>query len=385
MVKKVGELPQNKCLLCNQEFKNSRGRNTHLRFKHPKISVEEYYYMFYPQYCKVCKKLIPFKGEKYFQYIYCSKKCLAKNFSKLIPVNKGDKKYKEDFLLDILKEIHKKYNGYVTQRLVRYDGRVGHQIYHTYFGSFIKACELAGVPNLGVGTQKKYFKETIIEGIKETYKKTKTKISYDLLFKHTILTKGAVLTYFNSLGEACEKSGVPYYLEIKQKGKVRRNREKILIDTLERRPYNFKNAAFHRLDVGDYKSADNFNGVVFERKSISDLKSTMSGGYNTKRFGREMERARKNGWYVIIIIDGSEEDFFSKKPYGRATNNGLFHNIKGFGSVYADVCQFFFTGSRKESMNIVQDYLNCFPSDIVNLDLQDMYSIPLDEQGNKIF
>jgi len=52
-----------KCLICNKIFKNSKGRNTHIRFKHPEISIEKYYYKYYPRYCKRCNKLIPFKGE----------------------------------------------------------------------------------------------------------------------------------------------------------------------------------------------------------------------------------------------------------------------------------------------------------------------------------
>ena len=361
-----------KCKICNHISKNSRGRNTHLRFKHPEITVGEYYEKYYSRFCKVCNELIKFKGEKYEQTIYCSKKCLIKDFSNHTPKNKGTQKYKKDFLLNLLRDLHKKYKGYITQKLVNENLDIKYQTYHNYFGSFINACELAGVPNLGKQGPRKHFKEDVIKIIKNIYDETQQKISYELIFKNSRLTKRAILQFYNSLGELCSENNIPYNLEDKQGNDIPTNMVSFIVDVREKRPYKFRFSVYDKLDVGDYRSKDFFNGVVFERKSIKDLKSTMSGGTNTKRFGKEMERARKNEWYVVIVIDGTKEDFFKSRTYGRVNNNSIYHNIKKFGSVYADVCQFVFTGSRRDSMKLIEFMFNWYPQDLLQINIQDL-------------
>jgi len=360
------------CKLCGHISKNSRGRNTHLRFKHPEISVGEYYEKYYPNYCKVCGELIKFKGEKYEQYVFCSKKCMIKEFKENPVSNGAKKKYKEDFLINILKELHKKYKGYVTQKMVKEDGRVSYQILHDYFGSFTNACKLAEVPNLGKYNPRKHFKGDVVEKVKKIYKKTNTKISWKVVLSNSNLTKQSVLQFFNSLGQLCSENNIPYCLEDKMPNDECNEILTILIDNREKKPYKFNSFEYATLNVGDYRSKNLFNGVVFERKSVNDLKSTMSGGYNTKRFSREMDRARKDNLYVLIIIDGYKEDFYKRLPYGRNTNNGIYHLIKMFGSVYADVCQFVFTGSRNNSISIISFFQNLTPKDLRSIDVQEM-------------
>ena len=373
---------QHKCKICGKEFKNSRGRNIHIRFKHPEISIEEYYYKYYPRHCKVCKKLISFKGEKYLQSVYCSMKCMSKDFSerKDFKTFNVKKKYKKDFLLQQLKNLHIKYKGYVTQQMVKENTELSFQLYHSYFGSFTEACKLANVPNLGQHNSRKHFKKDVIKKIKETFEKTKIKINWKLLFKHTDLTKQSVYQFFSSLGDACEEANVPYHLEDKIKGKQINNMLKIIIDSNEKKPYNFKNCVFKRLNFGDYKSANFYNGVVFERKSKNDLKSTMSGGKSTKRFAKVMERARDKNAYVLIIIDCTKDDFFSTPTYGRMSNRAIYHNIKKFGSIYADICQFVFTGSRSNSKKIIEFCFNWRPIDLININFQDLMGSCDDKQ-----
>ena len=370
MEKEKYTIDQHKCKICGKEFKNSKGRNTHIRFKHPEITIGQYYQKYYPRYCKVCNKLLEFKGSLYLQYIFCSQKCLSKDFSTREGFNKGIQKYKTEFLLEILKELHKKYKGYVTQRMVKEDGRVCYQTYHDYFGSFTEACKQAEVPNLGQHNPRKHFKEDIIKKVQKLYEDKKEKISFDLIERNTNISKQAIYQFFKSIGELCDVANVPYFMEDKLVGKPVNNMLKIIIDSNEKKPYNFKNSVFQRLNVGDYKSAELYKGVVFERKSIGDLKSTMSGGSNTKRFGREMNRAREDECYVLIIIDGTKEDFFSRNPYGRMTNKAIYHNIKLFGSIYADVCQFVFTGSRARSKSVVTFCAYLRPEDLIYVDYQ---------------
>jgi ERCC4-type nuclease len=60
------------------------------------------------------------------------------------------------------------------------------------------------------------------------------------------------------------------------------------------------------LEVGDYGCIlkDEYEiPVYFERKSISDLFSTLSSGYT--RFKKEIIRAKENKLLLVIIIEGS--------------------------------------------------------------------------------
>lgn len=301
---------QNKCKICNLIFKNSRGRNTHIKFKHPEKSIGEYYYEYYPRYCKACKQLISFKGEKYLEKIVCNANCLSEYFKGKPAYNKGERKYQKEYLLNILKELHTKYGGVITQRIVNLDGRLSHQIYHKYFGTFTEACKKAGVP---------YF--------------SNEQFAFEKIMDTSPLT--------------------------------------MITDTREKLPYKFKNFIREKLDVGDYKIKElNINTVV-ERKELADLKGCL--GYNWDRFCREMDRAREKKLYVVILVDASFNDFMTKHHFGKMSNQWLFHQLKSFTCLYGDVCQFLFSGGRRYSRKIVFQLCSFPPEMLIGADLQSIY------------
>ena len=86
---------------------------------------------------------------------------------------------------------------------------------------------------------------------------------------------------------------------------------KILIDTREQLPLIFDNkniegVEFMKLEVGDYgcRFKDGSTpSIFFERKSISDLCSTLTSGY--KRFKREIIRSQEQNLQLFLIIEGS--------------------------------------------------------------------------------
>lgn len=64
------------------------------------------------------------------------------------------------------------------------------------------------------------------------------------------------------------------------------------------------------LAYGDYTAIVHGNPVplVFERKGLADLFSTMTSGY--ARYKREMERAKADNVKLILIIEGSYSDVY---------------------------------------------------------------------------
>ncbi len=309
MIKQEKDL--NICKICGFVAKNSRGRNSHLTRVHKDWTVEKYYLTFYPKHCIVCSKKLKYK-DKYLQYKFCSRKCLAVAFKEHVPKNKGVRKHAKKELLDELVSLHKKYNGYVTQSLMRTNGKYSVQLYHNVFGSWNNACREAKVPFI-----------------------PKMTFNYNYKNYSTPLT--------------------------------------ITVDSREMKPYFFEDFVVEKLDVGDYALRDcPEQKVVIERKSISDLKGTFSNQIN--RFQRELDRAREQNLYVVIFADCSKAAFFKKKNYfGRMTNRSIYHNIKFVCSKYADCCQILFTGSKKKSNSIVFLVLATEKSYLKGVDLQEEY------------
>ena len=81
----------------------------------------------------------------------------------------------------------------------------------------------------------------------------------------------------------------------------------IIVDTREQLPLKFSVPTKRgTLAVGDYRaefSDGSVSQVVFERKSINDLFSTLSSGY--PRFKREIELSHELRISIIIIVEGS--------------------------------------------------------------------------------
>ena len=89
----------------------------------------------------------------------------------------------------------------------------------------------------------------------------------------------------------------------------------ITIDSREQNPLNFTvGGSVSRVDIsgvpfGDYwcsyESGEEMP-ICFERKSISDLFGTLTSGH--ERFRRELQKAKDNGFKIILIVEGSISD-----------------------------------------------------------------------------
>jgi len=88
---------------------------------------------------------------------------------------------------------------------------------------------------------------------------------------------------------------------------------KIIRDTREQKPlegfeeyHTVSRVVKEGLSYGDYVAEFNDgtrSSTYFERKRMGDLFGTMGKGY--KRFKKEMDRAKKDGSKLILIIEGS--------------------------------------------------------------------------------
>lgn len=91
----------------------------------------------------------------------------------------------------------------------------------------------------------------------------------------------------------------------------------ILVDSREQRPYwHGKDVAVFALSVGDYTTATLLGRFAIERKSASDLYSTIV--HDHPRFRREILRAKEQRKKLVVVVEARRVDFlalaWSKKP-----------------------------------------------------------------------
>ena len=166
--------------------------------------------------------------------------------------------------------------------------------------------------------------------------------------------------YFGSYTDACKKCGVKplLYKNLPKEFDLDYSNVKILVDTREQKPLNFKNKEFHKLDVGDYcVSGNNYDYTVVDRKSFGDFCSTVTVGY--ARFCKELDRCRSLGTYMFIVVESafSEMEDENKKSYKKFKLNYVYHNMRDIQKQYKDCCQFVFSGSRSKSVELIPKLL----------------------------
>jgi len=159
------------------------------------------------------------------------------------------------------------------------------------------------------------------------------------------------------------------------------NKDIIYVDTREQSwlkfdiPFEIKT-----LEFGDYACSNDNCGCFIERKSLSDFISTLSVK-NFDRFKNEIEKAKKNNSYIIVMVEEkltSALSFqylphISKKI--KATPEYIFHNTRELLQTY-DNLQFLFVDGRGEMTRIIESIFasNCFYKKI---DLQLAYDMKL--------
>ena len=155
----------------------------------------------------------------------------------------------------------------------------------------------------------------------------------------------------------------------------------IYVDTREQNWLKF-NIPFEikTLPYGDYTCSNDNCNCYIERKSLSDFISTLSVG-NLERFKKEIEKARQNQSYLVVVIEEKLQSalsfqylpHISKKI--KATPEFIFHNVRSLLQEY-DNLQFLFVDGREEMKRTIEAVLasKCFYK---RVDLQLVYDLKL--------
>lgn len=150
------------------------------------------------------------------------------------------------------------------------------------------------------------------------------------------------------------------------------HKKNITIDTREQKPINLIDCevSIEKLEFGDY-SSDRLLSV--ERKSLSDLVSTLSSGFD--RFNREILRAKEAGGYLVVVTECDINKFLSFSysrtgKFAKASSDFIFHRFREVCKNYPDNVQFCFSGGRKESSNLIPKILSLDVNAAKSLDFQ---------------
>ena len=290
-----------KCSACSEEFETDRQLHAHLK-KHS-LRVVEYYQKYFPRHDLYDQKIIRFKNkDQYFRDDFNTITNLKK-WLKDKPIEES-KSYCQNILTKRKNNKNIKYSP--TQVELRTIQSPPIQYYNEIFFDYYGLCEKLGFKN-------KYKNLTKIIDGKEYDKK----------------------------------------------------KYKILIDTREQKPLKFERETIsQKLDYGDYAfSHPKYTcNCHIERKSLSDFISTISGGHD--RFVNELERAKENKAYLIILVEESLSNalsfqylpHISKKI--RATPEFIFNRVRNLIQEYPNV-QFLFVNGRKESSRMVELIFTC--------------------------
>ena len=146
----------------------------------------------------------------------------------------------------------------------------------------------------------------------------------------------------------------------------------LAIDSREQKPLEFSIPTIKsKLDFGDYCFINEpyFCNVFIERKSIQDLWGTMSQGYD--RFQREVERAKSQNGYLVVVVDytfSKAQSYNYNKRHSLATAEFIFHRIKDIMQKYDNI-QFVFSGGRENSVKLFEK-IGILGENVKTIDLQ---------------
>lgn len=294
------------CKICSKNFDSQKLFDEHLLPSH-KMSKKKYLQNYYARYDLFDHSPIEFKSEE--QYLlndFNSSKNLSK-WAETISV--------EDF------------TKYFIQKVKLYSELKGYKTCPSY----LEICLIKCIPSI------------------------------DLLEKLT----GS--SFYNIIGNYNLSSRYDYTKSLVKQNKFVGN---IIIDTREQLPFKFSNkinTSISKLDFGDYSTGTD-SLIAIERKSLGDLRSTLSSGFD--RFQREIIRAINKNGYLVILVESKLSNFlYQKGRFGKCSPEFLSHKIRFLSREYGQNIQFVFAENRRDAQSLALDIL-ASGENIRNIDLQ---------------
>lgn len=283
------------CSICNAEYETHGGLHGHIKKKHG-MAQSDYYHTFFPRYDLHDKELICYKTyDQYFNASFNSRDTFLDWFMD----NYKDEKVK-DYCFSLLRE---RADRKATKR----------------FPSQVELKSML-LPSI-LGWERVY--------------------SSLPLFASNISQAGFDLGY--------DYVSTPSFDESKPM--------RIYQDTREQTPLRFGcEVEVMKLPCGDYApSKEYYCDLVVERKSLSDLVGTLTGG--KERFYREVQKAKDMGLYLVVVVEEMYSEalnYTSANRYSKKVNGAhIFYEIRELCNKFDNI-QFLFSGTRHRSSDLIE-------------------------------
>lgn len=178
---------------------------------------------------------------------------------------------------------------------------------------------------------------------------------------------------FGSYTKACQLAGCKPVLTDKLPKEWGQDfsAKKIYCDTREQSPLQFANSECLKLDTGDYSTmGDDFANTFVDRKSFEDWCGTLVGS-NLERFRREIKRCKTQDCFLWVVIECPLTEAFnlSKASYHKHNISYVAHNMRMLSIEFPHHLRFLFSGSRENSQLVIPKIL-CLGDKLKNVDLQ---------------
>lgn len=296
----------NRCKICEMQFDSEKGLHSHVAKKH-EISTKEYYEEYFPRHSLYHNKKIPFTKNR---QEYFGRDFIDEEEMRYFLQNRAEDGVKHWMLSALKKRMREKCFEYAPSHLELVSTPMMPNLidYVSFFGGYDKVCEIL----------------------------------------------------------KCE----PLFLSQKKVEPIKFNDPTILIDTREQKPLKFKNSRKEKLYVGDYTlDKENYNYTYVDRKSEEDFKYTLTAHFD--RFCREIERAIEIGAFLYVVVESTVEKTIKNNVFGAYQHNiqWTFNSMRRLHHLYPRKVQFVFSGSRRNSMQIIP-YLLMYGDKMWNLDVQ---------------
>lgn len=147
---------------------------------------------------------------------------------------------------------------------------------------------------------------------------------------------------------------------------------KVIIDSREQQPFEFKKSRRSKIDVGDYTAfGDHYSDVFIDRKNINDFFSTFYTVKSFERFKKEIIRADEMGVYLFVLVEGSLNTCTSYKTRFVKDRGFVPHTFKNVRTLLEenDNLQFVFCKDRDHANEICLKILSQ-GKDVMNMDVQ---------------
>jgi ERCC4-type nuclease len=118
----------------------------------------------------------------------------------------------------------------------------------------------------------------------------------------------------------------------------------ILVDTREKRPWEFKAQKKDTLKYGDYSILGSKTKIVIERKALIDLFVTFSQN-RWPKFYSKMLKATEKLDYVFLFIEASLSEIRNGIPYSKLPTTYIMNRICDLMAIGVQVI---FTGNSKQ-------------------------------------